>query len=161
MFSHLALRNPAAVVVLLLTIGLSFVAASKSYSDVDLSSEEVQEAAKQGFDRADRDAEKNHLEQIKAEGNFSEEGTARLRVIDGMNQQYEEWKKGSKIAGDVAERARRVRALQYKIEELADSKDFGAPRKRAVWRDEMRYLTHQTPELPELPPRPTSSTQNR
>lgn len=162
MFPYLPLQSCKVKVIVRCMLGLlSLVAAAKAYSDVALSQEEVQEWAQQGFARADREVEKHHLEELKSLGRLNPEGIARLQSIDEMNQQYDSRKGLSRQAGDIAERARRVRALQYKLEEWAESSDFGAPRKRAVWRDEMRYLTHQTPELPELPPLPTSSTQNR
>jgi hypothetical protein len=112
----------------------------------------VKAAAQQGSDRADREVEQHYLEEAKSEGNLSDEGRRRLTDIADMNQQYEKWKDLSRTAGAVAERARRVRSLQYKLAELDPSTDFSAPRKRAVWKDEMQYLTKQSPQLPELAP---------
>jgi len=157
MLSHLAcigrsVRMFKAPAVMMIATGLLFMTVPKSYSGLDLSPDEVKAAAQQGSDRADREVEQHYLEEAKSEGNLSDEGRRRLTDIADMNQQYEKWKDLSRTAGAVAERARRVRALQYKLAELDPSTDFSAPRKRAVWKDEMQYLTKQSPELPELAP---------
>jgi uncharacterized Zn-binding protein involved in type VI secretion len=144
---------------MILAACMLFVTATVSYGDDELSPEAVKEAAKQGFARADRDVEKQQLEKAQAEGKLTKEGTERLKKIEDMNKDYENWKKNpfsDKKGVDVAERARRARAIQHILEKLKNSKDPGM--QKAAWEQELKKLEQGSPELPELPPPPSATT---
>ncbi|MGH9429808.1 MAG: hypothetical protein ACRD2L_26280, partial [Terriglobia bacterium] len=150
----------ATTAVLLGTVAL-LVFTTVSQGDDELDPEAVKEAAKQGYERADREVEKEKLEKAKSDGTLTKEQAERLKKIEDMDKDYENWKKNpfvNKKAVDVAERARQYRAGQYEVQELKSDTVMSHPYEIKAVENQLKKLKQGPPELPDPPPLPSSPT---
>jgi hypothetical protein len=139
--------------IILLTLSF-FIPAS--YSDDPLPDEVVKQAAKQGYERTDRDVEIQKLEKAQKDNSLTKEGADRLKELKDANKRYDDAldpKKNpfppSKEFTEVMERARKARAYQYVIE--AFKKMEGRAMEVGMYEKLLEDLMKGPPKLPPFP----------